>query len=475
MRNTVIWSLLSVVALATGGLVTGCDSDAKLARSAIGDSCDTTADCDDNLRCIDHTCYKKGTTSSGGSSNSEGGDGTGPTVTGPKPPVLGGEGESCTKRADCEDGLACLAQRCQKDVSTGMGGEGSGPTGPTLGGPGETCGLTSDCAAGLACLPSDGSFNNFPETKAIGSNSVGVCTATDNGLEPTGKSCNGAECATADDCCELPVYLHAANASAPTYGTGVNSCAELAVVLDGVNCDAAVLTTQNAARCFAQTAYCTCGKTTWTCSDANRCVYSAACTKNFGTPGGCPSYSRAGYALTSACDTEGSGKCEPPAALADCKTDAECDKGLVVADGGGIERCTAGECTCYKKTACYRKCSEDLDCAKGKTCDTKTKVCVPAAACESDAYCVAYNNDIHSKCLMPEGVCDTQCDNDRECNYGSLTYGSSTRVCNAMHRCELVGCTNDSECPAGVGGVKLFCTTPVVVEAGTSVSSAVTD
>ncbi len=473
MRNTIIWSLLSVVALATGGLVTGCDSDAKLARSQIGDSCDTTADCDDNLRCIDHTCYKKSATGSGGTSNGEAGDGTGATVTGPAPPVLGTEGESCTKRADCDDGLACLAQRCQKDTVTGTGGEGNVPGGPTLGGPGETCGLTSDCAAGLTCLPSDG-FNEFADAKAIGSNSVGVCTPTDNGLTPTGKSCNGAECNTPDDCCELPVALHIANATSPTFGTGVNSCAELAVVLDGVNCDAAVLTTQNAARCFAQTAYCTCGKTTWSCSDAHRCVYAAACTANFGTPGGCPSYSRAGYSLTSQCDTDGSGKCEPPAALADCKTDLECDKGLLVADGA-LERCTAGECTCYKALgACYRKCSEDLDCAKGKSCDTKTKVCVPAAACESDAFCVTFNNDIHSKCL-PEGVCDTACDNDRECNFGSLTNGANTRICNAMHRCEAVGCTNDSECPQGAGGVKLFCTDTPAPVAGASVSSAITD
>ncbi len=471
MRNTFIWSFLSFVALATGGLAVGCDGDLKIARSSAGDSCDKTSDCNDGLRCIDHTCYKNAT-SSGGSANNAGGDGTGGTVvTGPKPPVLGGPGESCAKRADCEDGLACLAQRCQMD-GAGMGG--GGPTGPTLGGPGETCGLTSDCTTGLTCLPSDGT--NFPAARGSGSNSVGVCTPTDNGLEPTGKSCNGAECTTADDCCELPVAAQISNALAPTYGTGVNSCAELAVVLDGVKCDAAVLTTQNAARCFAQATYCTCGKTTWTCSDAGRCVYAAACTKDYATPGGCPTYSRAGYPLTSLCDTDGSGKCEPPAALAACKTDVECDKGLVVADSGGIERCTAGECTCYKALgACYRKCGEDLDCAKGKSCDTKTKVCVPNAACDSDAFCVTYNNDIHSKCLMPEGVCDTECINDRECNYGSLTNSASTRVCNAMHRCELVGCTTDTECPAGAGGVKLFCTATPAPAAGATASSAITD
>src|SRR6478609_5860180 len=209
MQNKVIWSFLSVVALASGGLVAGCDSDAKLARSALGESCDNTADCDDGLKCIDSTCSKSGSSSNGGSSNGGDGDGgepsTGATAgTGPVvvPPVLGGEGESCAKRADCKDGLGCYSQRCQKASEGGEGGEGN--VGPALGMVGETCRVTSDCSKDLACLP---------DRTGYGVQGVGVCSQLDSGLTPTGKEC-GAECAKAADCCELPIAQQTATGAA---------------------------------------------------------------------------------------------------------------------------------------------------------------------------------------------------------------------------------------------------------------------
>ena len=470
MRNKFIWSFLSVVALATGGLMAGCDSDATIAKSSAGESCTKTSDCQDDLKCLAGTCYKT-TPSTGGSGNAGGERNTaGMAVVGPKPPVLGKLGESCARRADCLDGLACLSMRCSEDAIVGAGGEGSG--GPTLGGPGETCGLTSDCTEGLTCLPSDGVSNTF-EAQTIGSNSVGVCTVTDNGLEPTGKSCHGAECLTAEDCCELPVEVQIANASAPTYGVGVNSCAELAKVLDGVNCAAASLTTVNAARCFAQTAYCECAKNTWACGATGKCEYKASCSKNYGTPGGCPTYSRAGYPLTSACDIDGTKKCQLAAAVATCKVDADCE-GKLVADSIASEICTGGECTCYKAAGlCYRKCGEDLDCETGKVCDIKAKVCVTGPACETDAFCVTRMDDIHSKCV--EGKCDTTCENDLDCNNGRLTYNTGTRICNATNHCEAVGCANDQECPGTAAGVKLFCTETLVATTVTGVYSAKTD
>ena len=58
MRSTVIWSFLSVVALAVGGLLSGCDSDATIAKSGVGESCDSTADCNDDLKCLQGACYK---------------------------------------------------------------------------------------------------------------------------------------------------------------------------------------------------------------------------------------------------------------------------------------------------------------------------------------------------------------------------------------------------------------------------------
>jgi hypothetical protein len=461
MRNTVIWSFLSMVALASSGLIAGCDSDEKLAKSALGESCDKTSDCADGLKCLQGACYQ--TSSSSGGSSNEGGDGSGGTVIGPKPPVLGGEGESCTKRADCEDGLGCFNERCMAEG----GGEGGSNTGATLGGVGETCGLSSDCASGLSCLPSDSVF--LPTVLAAGSNTVGVCYPTDNGLEPTGKAC-GAECLDATDCCELPYEIHAQ--------IGAESCTELAGLLDGVDC-ATTKVAQSLAQCFAQSAYCECGKNTWAC-DAGTCRYTAACSKantlDAPAPGGCPQYSRSGFVFTSTCDTTGSKKCQPAAGEPVCKTDAQCtDKPVTVAGGAGVATCAEGECTCYKETGlCYRKCEEDLDCPANYACDKDTSVCLPEAGCQSDAECVTRTNNIKAKCF-DDGLCEATCDNDLDCNGGYLTNGANTRICNAEHRCQLVGCTTDRECGATVGGLRIFCADKPEVDVTGVPTSAITD
>lgn len=459
MRSSVIWSFLSLVALATGGLVTGCDSDASIAKSGVGQSCDSASDCDDGLVCLQNACYKSGSDIGGG----EGG-GEDPGV-GPTPPVLGGPGESCTKRADCEDGLGCFAERCVEEPT---GGSGAGPGGPTLGGIGETCGLTSDCSEGLSCVPqTDG---QGPILKAIGSNSVGVCSPVNSGIEPTGKDCH-AECAEAADCCELPVAYHQPyDAITYTYGTGANSCAQLEVLLDGVNCGAAVLTAINAARCFAQAAFCNCEEDTWACTDG-ACTYEGACEASGATPGGCPALSRTGRVLTQACNTDD--HCAPEEAPAGCTTDASCtDK--YVADSALTDICTAGECTCYKATGgCYRKCNADLDCRQGLVCDT-TKVCVPGPECESDAQCAVVNGDFRFKCNTETSKCEMPCANDIDCNPFGITNGYLTAVCNADNRCEQIGCTVNDDCPS-VGGVKTFCTDRLAPAGEGAIESAVTD
>lgn len=466
MNNRVIWSFLSVVALGTSSLVAGCDSDAKLARSGLGESCYDTASCEDGLKCVQGTCVQRSSSTGGSASTGDGGadPGTsGSTSTGGTttvvPPVLGREGESCTKRADCEDGLGCFSARCQKD-NDGAGGEDGGSGGPTLGGIGETCGLTTDCAKGLKCLPQGEPNINV---KAIGSNSVGVCTPTDSGLEPTGKSCHGAECVEAADCCQLPVEMHAT--------LNANSCAQLAELLDGVDCDAP--SAAEKPLCFANSVYCDCASKTWSCNDSGRCVYDGACdvaTPGF-VPGGCPTLSRAGYSLFATCneDTE---RCEPATVEPTCKKDADCE-GELVADSVNAEVCVGSECTCYKATgACYVKCSENLDCAIGQACDTETKVCVPAEQCTNDAFCALAYDDLNYKCI--EGTCAAACANDLDCNYGSLTNGGYTQVCEEG-KCVPVGCSDDSECSGTQYGVKLFCTeTPAVDPAG-GPHSAITD
>jgi hypothetical protein len=470
MQNKFVWSFLSLVTLAAGGLLGGCDSDAKIAKSAAGESCDKTSDCDDGLKCVEGTCYKK-SSGTGGSSSNAGGEGNtaGTDVVGPKPPVLGGLGESCTKRADCEDGLACLNQRCSEDVAVGVGGEGSG--GPALGGPGETCGLTSDCEDGLRCLP-NGIYIDGIQATAVGSNSVGVCTVIDTDIEPTGKTC-GAECVEAADCCEIPVAKQAA--------LGAYSCADLAaLVADVPNCDTAVGV--NGAICLAYNSYCDdqCGKNTWAC-EAGRCQYTAKCTKATEVVGGCPAYTRGGHAI-SACDVKTS-KCEPAVvAVTGCTTDASCaTKALAVADGNG-DLCSEGECACHVDSGlCYRMCSEDIDCPAHYSCDADTSLCVSVDACSTDLQCVVAYRDARATCN--KGVCaPPPCEHDIDCNPYGLVNGQFTAVCSADNTCvPLAGdCTSDVECgpytgTALAGNVRGFCADRTTVVTTPAPVSAITD
>ena len=75
-------------------------------------------------------------------------DGAGGTGTAPGP-VLSGEGESCGRTADCENNLVCIQQTC---VREGSGGDAGVPPGPRLGQRGESCQIASDCVSGLTCV-----------------------------------------------------------------------------------------------------------------------------------------------------------------------------------------------------------------------------------------------------------------------------------------------------------------------------------
>ena len=463
MKNSVIWSFLSVVALGTSGIVAGCDSDEKLARSALGESCDNTASCDDGLKCVDGTCVQKSSSTGGSGNMGEGGEpATGGSLntagtTAVEPPVLGGPGESCTKRADCEDGLGCFNQRCQTD-NGGVGGEGNGPT---LGGIGETCGLTSDCASGLACLPQ----SDLPvDLKALGGNTVGVCTQLDSGLKPSGKVC-GAECVEAADCCQLPLAQQTA--------TGASSCSDLADLVSNIK-DCKTATGQAGIQCLALQVYCddNCGANTWGCTNG-ACVYNAKCTVDGEVEGGCPTYSRGGRVLPT-CDVKGTKKCTGPSTVVDgCQTDDDCTDTAVV--GYPNDTCSEGECTCHVG-GCYRKCTETLDCPVGYTCNGDS-LCEAVAGCTDDLQCVRAEGDINAKCQA--GACVIPCEHDIDCpgNYGGLTGGRFSQVCSADKTCVDLGCQTDDECGQyGESGVRSFCAEPVVpVQGEAAVVSAITD
>jgi hypothetical protein len=443
-----------LVTLACGGLISACDSDATIAKSSAGESCARTSDCSDGLKCLQGTCYEAG------SDVGEGGSDGAPL---PTPPAPSAEGETCARTADCDTGLRCLNARCATMID-GEGGAGPGVS--TLGGIGETCGLSSDCATGLACVPQ---FN-----------SIGACTPVQSDLTPTGNDCH-AECLEPEDCCQLPVQYHIPPYDGVTtltaYGTGAKSCTELAELIAAVDCAAAagLLTVPQQAQCFALAAFCNCDADTWDCTAAGQCAYTAACSANADVPNGCPTFSRSGRVLTTTCSADDT--CSTPATNP-CTTDASCTSkpvsGLQL--GSLPDTCQAGECTCYERQGCYRKCYGDLDCGAGTVCDLTANVCMNAPQCTTNEECSRAMGDVRSVCDAVTETCIRPCANDLDCNPAGLTGGAFAQLCNADKMCEPIGCTTNEECGiAGSGGVKMFCSPQLDAAAGTTVWSAVTD
>jgi hypothetical protein len=485
MRSTSLFSLFGI-ALCMSAAVVACSGDDDSTTPAgktggIGESCTRSADCSGTNVCVDNICQKKGTkpsgnageTGTGGSSGGTSGKGgTGGTLpgagsggkagsggTGVTPPVLGGEGESCTRRADCETGLGCFNQRCAPDNTTGAGGQAGGggtvtPPKAQLGQDGETCVLPSDCSTGLTCLP------------GVNTGNLGVCAHASVGIKPTGMSCN-AECKVDLDCCQLPLSITEATNPNP-----FRSCADLNDIIGDTDCaDPGGL----AFECFIRNTYCSCKPTTWKCSTEGQCQYNVDCTDDGPTTGGCPTVTRAETPLVSTCNVDGKCASVPPDPT--CKADADCETKAVTNDPTGVgDTCSPGECTCYKVTGlCYRKCTNDLDCAANQVCNTKAHVCSDAPECTTDANCQVAGATVNKVCV--DGSCKASCNNDLDCNDGSLT--TFTSVCDTDHTCKSIGCTQDADCraPAGTGlaGVQKYCTPDPAPGAGTAVYSAVTD
>ncbi len=475
MRTTSLFSLFAI-ALCVGTSLVACSGDDDDAAPAVkpsgkGQSCARTADCASKLVCVDQVCQESGSSSGGSGGDGTGGTGTGGTGTGGTgtggtgtggtgtggtgtggtgvEPVLGGLGESCTKAADCEEGLGCFNQRCVPGSMMGGGGEaGTGgtvtpPPGPPLGQLGETCVLPSDCAAGLTCVPGGASTGN-----------LGICAVTDSGITATGKTCT-AECEDAEDCCELPLEIQTL--------LSIKSCSDLAEDLEGVDCaDPGTYATQ----CFAQATYCECNSSTWRCT-VGACVYNAACEADGLTTEGCATYSRSGRALSPTCTDS---KCRAAAVDPICTTDAECET-LTVADDL-YDTCSPGECTCYRATGnCYRKCAEDLDCAKGQVCDPTTDVCVNAPECGENFDCQRKYADVNYQCM--DGTCKETCANDLDCNAGGLVGGYFMNVCND-NVCMPLGCRGNDDCVDSA--VRMFCVTPPTpATVASAPHSAITD
>jgi hypothetical protein len=369
-------------------------------------------------------------------------------------------GESCTRSFDCKSGLVCVANTCfpaaVADASTGDSGDAATTsTGPHLGLLNESCQRTSDCENPLEC--------------------VGLrCSVVSYGLTATGKSCSG-ECNTAADCCELPVGfspslsywysdLDAGDVFHNSLFTGSVRCEDLLAYIGG-NTSACSATTTIAnypslgAGCFYYQTYCAAcmASNPWACT-ANKCSYAAPCTTSTVSVGGCPSETRTARALSTTCNiapAAASGTCS-----AGCSTTADCDGKIPSGSGHACSAADAGgeNCTCYQ-SACYFKCSKDIDCASGYACDATTSLC-KTAGCTTDQNCITSTGNPRATCAA--GQCQIQCQSDVEC-------GPPSNICSAG-TCKPSGCTADSDCSSTAHA---FCVTAPT--AATTYTSAVTN
>jgi hypothetical protein len=377
-------------------------------------------------------------------------------------PVGGALGESCTRKADCQSGLACVANVCGGMHPIGAAGldgsaDASGPeAGADAGGAesgidegaqsglgriGEVCQTSRDCASGLDCVPSPGGAS--------------VCDIVSYGVMAGSKTCSG-ECSTATDCCDLPPGLSLSGTNDAGVFVSASNCQDILLVLLGGNtsvCATHPLPGSSAASaCFFYQTYCGCAANTWSCS-SGRCIYTASCQGTFAnTLGGCPSFTRTRSALNTTCDMPGN-TCRTASSA--CSTAADCD-GLFVTDTVGVT-CRGGDCACYTG-ACYLKCARDLDCQSGYSCDASKKLCVPAP-CSNDAECFSRLGKARAKCKA--GTCGIPCSVDHDCSPSGDIPGQpfNGTVCGTDGVCAPVGCASDADC-SGAAGPRLFCVTP---------------
>ncbi|HEY5145405.1 MAG TPA: hypothetical protein VII82_01495 [Polyangiaceae bacterium] len=375
-----------------------------------------------------------------------------------------GLGQSCTRTFDCAAGLVCLENVCFTAAATADGGladggEGGVSTGPHLGLLNESCQTSSDCQAPLECIGDS-------------------CTVVSYNLTSTGKSCTG-ECNAAADCCELPVnfspslnewFTFPADGGFETihpslFGTNIR-CEDLAAYIGDLSACSATTFPSNeeglAEGCFDYNTYCKCAPNTWACNN-NTCSYTAPCTTNSTTVGGCPSETRTNRSLSPTCNISGNattGSCQ-----AGCATAADCSGTFPLGSGHACSQADAGgaDCTCYQ-SACYFKCSKDIDCASGSTCDVATSLC-KQSGCTTSADCVQSTSNPRAQCNA--SACQIACANDVECISSNGSSGPPGTIC-AGGFCKAAGCSSDANCSSSA---HVFCVTAT----STMYTSAVTN
>ena len=305
-------------------------------------------------------------------------------------PARGGEGESCTRRDDCQDGLRCFALRC---AAAADGGE--PPAADTAGaaGPGQACDARRACAVGLLCMDQmcasavvgtdpNGRLGGVGETCSATSDCLpdlactnAVCGRVTIALPKTEKQCHRVECAEDVDCCDSFV--------------------------PDPNCDA------YRDNCEVDPVFCN--------------TYRSLCECNLGCVDEVCLAAAPGCQGSSECTSQQTPFCVE-GSCRQCERDANCPgDGTQCIEGVCMAGCTLAE-----------HCPALHSCQEGE--------CVESG-CQSDRECVFLTGD--GAAICDEGMCRTPCTRDVDCGGGTERF----QVCSAG-QCVFIGCETDAECRA---------------------------
>ncbi len=195
-------------------------------------------------------------------------------------------------------------------------------------------------------------------------------------------------------------------------GTNIR-CEDLVAYIGDVSACSATTFPSNeeglAEGCFDYNTYCKCAANTWACNNS-ACSYTAPCTTDSRRP----------------CRRVPQRDANEPRPQRDVQPLRERDHRLVPgrlrdrhriapapsrsAPATRAARLDAGgaDCSC-NQSACYFKCSKDIDCASGSTCDATTSLC-KQSGCMTSADCVQSTGNPRAQCNA--NACQIPCAND---------------------------------------------------------------
>ncbi len=354
---------ITIIGIATFLIaIGGCDDSNSTTGNqndlgGIGESCNSRKDCQAELACVGQICTAMSAEMDGGANGDNGDD----VIVDPR----GGAGESCTSRRDCQEGLGCFDNTCLAKAPDDAGVS-VGLTRPSDRSQlGESCLVRNDCEDGLACVG-------------------GYCIDDNIDIEVSTKSCVRVECEKTEDCC---LDYQPVSSSCDFWESQCNT-------------DTDPFSTY----CNYHELYCTCNdicKESLCVTPDLVCVRDEDCSTVF-LP----------FCVNTGC--------------VECKTNTDCL--------GENDRCDEGNCT--------PPCKNNEQCPLMHAC--QEGLCVEVG-CTTDRECFLLTYDPKSSCR--ETKCQTPCVRDEDCTMVTtgMTMPDPFQICDNEF-CVFMGCQTDEEC-----------------------------